>query len=137
MKNKTILLVDDDKDDRDLITEAMVRCDSFITIEIATNGQEALEQLDISPLPDLILLDINMPVMDGIECLQRIKQSIKYHTIPVIMYSTAGLSEIRAKCCEMGAADFIIKPTSFKSVCIEIKRVYDTFIVCTAKPIVQ
>lgn len=87
----TILYADDDKDDRDLFREVLKQIDVSCTIIEARNGLEALKFLsapDIIP-PDLIFLDINMPLLDGIETLVQLRKDARYRTTDVILYSTA------------------------------------------------
>lgn len=76
-----------------------------------TSGKQALEILP-KRRPDLILLDINMPDMDGYEVLKRIKNDQSYHDIPVILITTELTTDMESKGFEFGADDFIIKPFS-------------------------
>ena len=88
-----ILLVDDDPDDLFLLHEAFENSAPNLTIIEARDGVEALRQLDVlhakSALPELIVLDINMPRMDGKETLAGIKANEKFRTIPVVVFSTS------------------------------------------------
>src|ERR1700742_4342006 len=85
------LLIDDDTDDRELFSEALATVDPVIVCDQATDGAEALDRLikrEISE-PDIIFLDINMPVMNGWQFLTKLKSVEKYRHIPVIVYSTS------------------------------------------------
>jgi two-component system, chemotaxis family, chemotaxis protein CheY len=76
----------------------------------AMNGQEALDKLAAESGIDLILLDINMPVMNGIEFLQRIQQEVAYKAIPVIIISTEGKEEDTIRGLRLGAKGYVKKP---------------------------
>jgi CheY-like chemotaxis protein len=110
----TILYVDDDEDDRDIFREAIKSIDDSIRVISAVNGLEALALLDeAATLPDLVFLDINMPLMNGITCLKEIKLHARTAKIPVIMFTTTrDVSEI-AECKANGANGFVNKPASY------------------------
>jgi CheY-like chemotaxis protein len=111
-----ILIVDDDSEDCELFREAIAEIDSSIQCYAAQDGRDALHQMnhELVVLPDYIFLDINMPVMNGRECLIEIKKNTRLRQIPVIMYSTTSdTTEIKGF-YELGAHDFLIKPANFK-----------------------
>ena len=103
----TILIVDDHIENRDLLRQRLDR-EGFRTA-IAANGIDALQMLEEMPV-DLVLLDVLMPGMDGIEVLQRIKSSDRLKSIPVIMISALDEIERVVQCIEGGAEDYISKP---------------------------
>ncbi len=110
------LLIDDDTDDRELFCEALATVDPVIVCEQATDGAEALGRLrnkEISE-PDIIFLDINMPVMNGWQFLTKLKNDEAYKHIPVIMYSTSSNVKDRRIADEMGALCFVTKPHAFR-----------------------
>jgi CheY-like chemotaxis protein len=110
----TILYVDDDEDDRDIFREAIRSIDDGIMLISAVNGLEALSLLDeAATLPDLIFLDINMPLMDGITCLKEIKLNSLTARIPVIMFTTTRDASEIAECRANGANGFVNKPASY------------------------
>jgi CheY-like chemotaxis protein len=111
-----ILAVDDDSEDFEFFSEAIREVDPSIVLLKATNGHEALHVLDNHMLlPDYILLDINMPMMDGKACLQAIKQNEKLRDIPVIMYSTTSNKSEIQQYKAMGA-NFLMKPDRFSNL---------------------
>lgn len=109
--SKSILLVDDDPDDQLFFIEALEEIKHVTLHGIASNGIEALEKLkDKRFLPDMIFMDINMPKMNGIECLTEIMKNPQLNSIPVIILSTAtGQKEITIN---LGAKAFIKKPSN-------------------------
>jgi len=124
MADKTILLVEDDSEDQFLMREAFNDNGIGDALRFADNGEAAIEWLDqlgSGELPALIVMDLNMPRMNGRETLTFLKQHPLYHTIPVIIYSTSINDIERIKCKEIGAAAYIIKPTTFTE-CQEIAK---------------
>lgn len=112
------LLVDDDLDDVDLFQEAISKCDSRIDCTIAENGEEVFDLLpaDGSYKPDVIFLDINMPVMNGWECLEMLKKHPSHRNIPVIIYSTSTAKQDVQKAYSLGATAFLAKPEDFREL---------------------
>lgn len=118
MQSMTILYADDDVDDRDLMFEAFNQIDPSISCWVANDGKEALEILDQNNrLPDLIFLDVNMPVMDGKSCLQALKRNSRLKDIPVVIYSTTKDSQEISQFYNLGASSFIHKPDNFNDLC--------------------
>lgn len=110
---KRILLVEDDPDDQDLFCEALKLIHSQILCEIANDGVKALHMVEHQSPFDLIFLDLNLPKMDGFECLWHLKNNELHKNIPVIILSTSHrLSDIE-RCKKLGAANFFSKPASF------------------------
>ena len=115
---KKFLLTDDDKDDRELFFEALAAIDPHIICEGAEHGREALLRLtkdDISK-PDIIFLDINMPVMNGWELLHTIKKHTSFRDIPVIIYTTSSEERDKMIARDLGALCFVTKPDEFRRV---------------------
>ena len=109
---KNCLLIDDDQDDQEIFLMALQRVDSQMKCSVANNGVEGLKALsDHFYTPAYIFLDINMPKMNGIECLQQIKVMDHLKGSRVIMYSTSAESSIIKQCKELGADDFLPKPS--------------------------
>ncbi|MEO8149671.1 MAG: response regulator [Bacteroidia bacterium] len=109
-KHSKILLVEDDTDDQEFFLEAIKQLSSSLECDIASNGREALNYIVLPPLPSIIFLDINMPVMDGFECLEHLKKSRLHKHIPIIIYTTSISEQDKEKAISMGADGFLSKP---------------------------
>src|SRR5580765_482767 len=118
MMNKVLLLADDDVDDRELFCEALQAIDPSIICHLATDGKEVFEILSNNELdkPQLIFLDINMPRMDGWQCLSQLKEKSEYRDIPVLIYSTSVHQRDANRAIELGALCFFAKPNSFSEL---------------------
>jgi CheY-like chemotaxis protein len=113
----TVLYAEDDQDDIDLLSEAMAAIDAGIICNTVSNGREVLEYLRKAPtLPDVIFLDINMPIMNGLTCLNDLKKHPKYKHIPVVMYTTSDKELEYIDAISSGAAAFLKKPSSFDAL---------------------
>ncbi len=113
----TILYADDDSDDRIFLSEAIREIDPAIRCITVCDGMEALAYLESTPLlPDLVLLDINMPVMDGWECMNEIRKRKRCSEIPILIYSTTSDPVEILRYEKMGAS-FLCKPSSFRGLC--------------------
>ena len=117
MKEFKILLVDDDPEDRDIIKDAMALHNADDIIHFAENGEQALNILDYflneNQVPCLVVLDLNMPKMNGTETLRHLKNHERFKEIPVVIYTTSINSLEKEKCIQLGAQDFFTKPISF------------------------
>ncbi|RAV99030.1 response regulator [Pseudochryseolinea flava] len=114
-----VLYVDDDADDLQLFNEAVKEVDPAIIFIAASSAEEALNFLHGELLPDQIFMDINMPVMNGIECLTRIRSTERIKHVPVVMLSTSqNVSDIEQS--NALQADFISKPNSFRNLVAEL-----------------
>ena len=119
MESWKILLVDDDAEDRTIIRDAMEALQAKDIIHFAENGEEALAILDkyvgaTGQTPCLVVLDLNMPRMNGTETLRQMKGKEQFNKIPVIIYSTSINALEKEKCMMLGAHEYITKPISFK-----------------------
>ena len=102
---------------RELLTEALLHIDPSISCITANDGREALQMLqEIRVLPDSVFLDVNMPVMDGKECLIEIKKNPRLCEIPVIIYSTTTDLDEKATLHDLGAFEFLNKANSFSEL---------------------
>lgn len=118
-KNNTILWADDDVDDLMLVKEILLKNQRAYNIIEVRNGREALAYLqsakEKSRLPHLIVLDINMPVLDGKETLSIIKADEHLKHIPVVVFTTSS-SEVDRLFCNKYQVEMITKPPQFQSL---------------------
>lgn len=104
-------------DDQEIFTSALAFIDNSIVCNIAPNGYEGIMQLkDMALLPDLIFLDLNMPMMNGVQFLREVKATERLKDIPVIIYSTASDNRTIEETKQLGAHDFISKPEKFSEL---------------------
>lgn len=120
---KSILLVDDDSDDQLLFREALAEVNDNVYCYTSRNGIEALEVLNSGIAPDIIIMDVNMPMMNGMECLRELKRFGHLKNIPVIMYSTSCSASCQKECFDNGAAGYMEKPSDFLVLCSQIKSI--------------
>ena len=113
---KRILLVEDDEDDQYLFCEALGRIHPTIFFEIARDGSEAIQRVEKAPAFDFIFMDLNMPKMNGIECLKRLKGNGIHQNVPVIMISTSTQQKDIDQCMDLGAAYYFTKPVNFEGL---------------------
>jgi CheY-like chemotaxis protein len=120
-----VLNVDDDLEDSEFFSDALRKIDPSITCLIAGSGMEALTLLqEQMPLPDYIFLDINMPGMDGKQCLKALKSTPRLEAIPVVMYSTSTNTREIRECYKLGAEDFLIKPHSYDKLVNDLLSIF-------------
>ncbi len=117
METGKIFMAEDDAEDRAIILEAMEHIQASYIMFFAENGVLLLDLLNKhyqnNELPCLIVLDLNMPKMNGTETLSHIKNDERFRNIPVIIYSTSINPFEKDKCMRLGAHSYITKPISF------------------------
>ena len=120
-----ILIVDDDEDDRELFCDALREVDPSIVCIHAQDGQQALLGLRLKefPIPHIIFIDLNMPRLNGFQCLKELKKDRSLQNIPVAIYTTSKIKEHKEECERLGASHFITKPTRFTELCSVISEV--------------
>jgi len=120
-----VILADDDQDDRDMFTEALLEIVPMAKIMTAVDGERLLELLtSASNNPDLIFLDLNMPRKNGFDCLQEIKKSPFWKSIPVVIYSTSANTDQIERTFNTGANRYIQKPVTFDGIMSVLKKVF-------------
>jgi CheY-like chemotaxis protein len=121
----TVMIIDDDADDRDMLIEAVKEISPEIVMTEAENGFAGLEKLKTGlKKPDIIFLDLNMPKMNGKQFLKNIKSCENLSLIPVVIYTTSKQIEDKEETEKLGAAYFLSKPVSFDKLKEEIKKVF-------------
>lgn len=125
-KERVCFLIDDDFDDQEIFSLALEQVDPSFTFVAAASGSEALVMLADKKLsvPDYIFLDLNMPRMNGKECLKEIKKFDHLRHIPVVIYSTSSMKNDIVETSVLGAADFIIKPFNMSDLIDELNRFF-------------
>lgn len=120
LKSKTALIVDDD--DRNIFALRSYLETFEMKTEIAKNGEEALALLRNRTKADIILLDMMMPVMDGFETLEALKQDKVLKQIPVVAVTAKAMKGDKEKCLEAGAWDYVSKPLDLNLLIDKIAR---------------
>ena len=105
---KKILLVEDNEMNREMLLHRLER--KGFDVDVAKNGQEALDHLNVDNKPDIILMDMSMPVLDGWEATAKIKSDNDFKLIPIIGLSANALESDRARAVEVGCDEYITKP---------------------------
>lgn len=126
--SKSILLVEDDADDRMLFTEALYELTTDIRLTTASHCDDGIDSL-IRPhdeLPDLVVMDINMPGKNGLECLEDIRNHSRLNTLPVVILSTDTDESVIRDAYRRGANFYISKPNSFQALKREVHKLITT-----------
>mgnify|MGYP003440350290 FL=1 len=119
---KKILIVDDEISILKLLRHYL---SEFYDVKVFSDGSEAFLWMQEGSLPDLIVADIQMPTVDGLEFLKQLKMSEFYKSIPVIMLSSLDSSEDRINYLKHGARDYLIKPFNPEELYIRIKKIFE------------
>lgn len=118
MRNVSILMVDDDEEDCMLLSDAFHELGYGACIHYEENGEEAIRYLDKciaeNSLPCMIVLDLNMPRLNGKQTLRHIKGVEALRRIPVVIFSTSLNPREKEECLDLGAHSYVIKPGSYK-----------------------
>lgn len=130
--NKTILLVEDNPDDEVLTLRALRRHHVANEIVVARDGAEALDYLlgtgdyadrDVTQIPQLILLDLKLPKVDGLEVLRRLRQNLYVRNVPVVVMTTSDEEHDRIQSYDLHANSFIRKPVDFNEFVEVIRQI--------------
>jgi CheY-like chemotaxis protein len=133
--NKPILLVEDDQVDMMRVTRALKEIHVTNQIVYRENGEDALNYLqdENSDKPCLILLDLNMPVMNGIEFLQAVKKDERLRGIPVVVLTTSNDQQDKLNSFNLGVAGYVAKPVDYRQF-VEVMRSIDAYWTISAMP---
>jgi CheY-like chemotaxis protein len=124
MHKVNILIAEDDKDDFLLLQEAIEEVLPKFNIAHCKDGKQVVQKMDENLVPDLIFLDLNMPKLNGIECLTDIRKRPDLHSTPVIIYSTSSNFEDIDVCYKNGCTLYLVKPASYKDLVTQVKKIF-------------
>ncbi|MBO0937038.1 response regulator [Fibrella sp. HMF5335] len=114
MTPHTIYIADDDEDDQFLLQTAFASTGLGCQLKFFGNGEQLLRQLTIAvEPPTLVLLDLNMPILDGFQTLAQLRSQTAYETLPVVILTTSNQHSDVQRAYEMGANSFITKPHQY------------------------
>lgn len=137
------MLIEDQRMDIELTLNAFREARLANNIQVATSGEEALDYMlgkgkfadrKVHPLPDLILLDLKMPGIDGFEVLKQLKKTEKLKRIPVVVLTSSKEEGNRALSFNLGANSYLVKPVSFDGFLHIVKEIGEYWIVLNVKP---
>jgi len=114
-----ILIVDDSSDNSEIL-QIMLNWEGFVT-QIAGSGEEALASVAAEP-PDLMLLDLGLPGLSGVEVINQVKGNVATKDIPIVIISGRGDDVIRMRVLNAGAADFMLKPVDRAALCQRVRN---------------
>lgn len=123
MRKQYILLIDDDPDEFDFFLSAAGKLPELFECSYAISGAEAFSLLN-EFTPDFIFMDMNMPLMNGLECTQRIKSTEGISEIPIFIYTTGYDDVLRKKAMSVGASGCVRKPTQPRMLTNMLENLY-------------
>lgn len=131
MKNKIILLVEDNPDDVELTMRALKKSNVLNDVVVAQDGTEALDYLfctgkysgrDKNVMPQVVLLDLKMPKVDGLEVLKRMRADERTRLLPVVVLTTSSEEKDRISSYKLGANSYVRKPVDFNQFTEAVKQ---------------
>lgn len=114
-----ILVIDDDPMMMIFLEEYLHQ---YYSISTSPNGARALESMESSKIPNLIILDLMMPVMDGFSFIENVRSRAEFDRLPILVLSGSEKSEDRVRCLTLGADDFVIKPFNPEELVARIRN---------------
>lgn len=128
-KTLHLLHVDDNETDHLFLSRAVENSGLPVQLETANSGQQALKILeDFEFVPDMILLDIRMPMMSGFEVLQKMKGREELRNLSIVMFSTSGDSKDRSEARALGAHAYCVKPGTLEELGKLVEKLYQSWI---------
>jgi len=119
IRKKWILIGEDDMDDKEILEETFKEIDPSVAIRFIPGGKEIISFLESAKEgeePSLIVLDYNMPELNGAEILQKLQSISLVEKVPKLIWSTSGASLYKSKCMRMGATGYLVKPSSVEEL---------------------
>ncbi len=116
LPDKRILIGEDDIDDQEILEEIFLSIDPSLNVTFINDGEKIvsfLQNASSEDLPGLMILDYNMPHLNGAEILKSIQQDQRVKNIPKIIWSTANAEGFKNICLQLGACEYLVKPSSF------------------------
>jgi len=120
MKPLSFLLIEDDEIERMKFKRIFSKLGYQHSIIEALNGEEAIEIIDSGKIPDIILLDLNMPKMNGLDFLRHFKKEEQLRYIPIVVLTTSNNHQEIKNCYKEGASGYIIKPLAYEDYVVRI-----------------
>ncbi len=121
------LLIDDDSDDQEIFRICLQQVRPDVSLTVANNGVDALKLLadEVDYVPSIIFLDVNMPRMNGMECLEELRAITRLSKTCIYVYSTTSEESILKRSQELGASDYLIKPIKAYELREMLKKIFD------------
>jgi CheY-like chemotaxis protein len=121
------LLIDDDQDDQEIFLMCIKKLNTNVTCLIANDAVEAIAMIKSTPgyIPNYTFIDVNMPKMNGIDCLKILKKIERLKYTKIFMYSTTSERVTLVTSKELGAEDFIIKPATTKELKEKLSKIFE------------
>ena len=144
MENKVILLVEDNPRDEALTRRALAKSNIINEIVVAHDGVEALEYFsgtgafadrDVSAMPQLVLLDLKLPQMDGLEVLRRLRAEKRTRNLPVVVFTSSSEEEDVISSYSLGANSYVRKPVEFEQFLEATKQLGLYWLVLNEAPV--
>ncbi|GAB3163284.1 response regulator [Telluribacter humicola] len=123
------MLIDDDIEDNFLFASALQEVAPSMVLDIEDSSVRALKRLqqDHQYCPELIFLDLNMPVLDGKECLVELRKIERFKKVPIIIYSTSSYKKDIVETEQLGSSGYIIKPSGYKEIVAKLREALYSF----------
>ena len=136
-RNCVMLLVEDNPGDVVMMREALRENGLYVDLRVARHGEEAMAQLkdDSQALPDLILLDLNLPNMNGLEVLAALKSDPRLQLIPVLILTTSLARKDVESCYRLHANSYLTKPLDFGRFVEMVRAMHDFWLALSVPPI--
>ena len=122
-----VLVVDDNEDHRFLIRRALAPLGDRVRVSLAADGPAALAAVAADP-PDLVLLDVKMPGMDGFEVLRRLRAEARSRTLPIVLFTSSDHEEERQRGADLGASGFVTKPLDAASFSRVVRATLEAYL---------
>lgn len=124
--HSNVFLADDDDDDCVLFEDVLKELSLPCNLTIANNGEQLMEKLNSHIfLPDIIFLDLNMPLKTGFECLKEIRSEERFKNLPIVVFSTSAQPSAVDELYKLGATLYIRKPSTYSLLQERIKKIFE------------